>query len=981
MTIENPTTAATFLNYNSYNTAGVAGTLTPDTDFPADFKFHLNVGLVLERSGGIDPTATGGLLTLNWAERQAALASLNADGGSPWSTYGASTQDYTNVQNALATLHVTQASSPGYISSQDSRTIWVEVNESNFSTLLGADAIVTHDESGSPYLSWRGALAFNPALGPAVQGLVFDIAGSVVLTTGIDLHPVTHDVNFITPVMPSTPPAGSGVELQQGAQSRGNWTTDRSVLFPNEIAALYHFPLTDSDDTLNFPTIGLIEPGLGDASPSLTHDLSHYLNDYLTQAGLTDPHVVVRGVQAGGTLSGSDLDNGERVLDMSVVGAVAPQSRQVLYAGSGHDGKAQSSTFTAYQSAIFDTTYKPQIVSSSWGMDANNPAPGTAFAWTFQQMFIDAALANITLLVANGDVGSGRRMGSGVANTALAENSPYNLMVGGTSVSTNHAASGDNTLSTTWHDALLQTPATLWTLVQGGLTSVPAVDNPKQWFSEMVWNQYYVTGTAFTNPNANDSSYFGNFSGAGGLDSGQLTPSYQAAYGLTHEGRGLPDVAAQAGGNTDYKVPQSDWSTSTYAREEGTSAATPLWASLIAQIDTVFNDQGLPNLGYMNDLLYIASAIAPAAFNDVTVGNNTSSFYNGAGAHYYTTSTDNSTPTDPITPTDIGYEAGRGYDFASGLGSPNGLVLARTLSAIANTQTNNHVSDTSYAVIDIVDDTGGTAQVAQTLLVQSNYSGATVVHVDGTDAVTMGGNDSLGWTSRLAGQVVQGDNFDSALVALFDGGAKSVPYEISVLAGATLGVSAGGQELALYQQLLTNDYGFLQFSDARGGITLARPVAVAQTAGGASDQDAILRIRQNGGDDAKLEIYRVDDLNGTIGGVAPGQAGYEAAAAGRDYHLKDGGTVINGPGWGNFTQVEITGVDQGDYLALKYTNVTTNDIYLAFSQGNVGNVTAIYNYGLNTWGFEDRPLTGDHDYQDIVVQIDFTSASGHHLLA
>ncbi len=32
------------------------------------------------------------------------------------------------------------------------------------------------------------------------------------------------------------------------------------------------------------------------------------------------------------------------------------------------------------------------------------------------------------------------------------------------------------------------------------------------------------------------------------------------------------------------------------------------------------------SLGYMNDLLYIAAAIAPASFNDVTLGNNVSSF-------------------------------------------------------------------------------------------------------------------------------------------------------------------------------------------------------------------------------------------------------------------------------------------------------------------------------------------------------------------
>ena len=53
------------------------------------------------------------------------------------------------------------------------------------------------------------------------------------------------------------------------------------------------------------------------------------------------------------------------------------------------------------------------------------------------------------------------------------------------------------------------------------------------------------------------------------------------------------------------------------------------WAALRAQLNTVFADQGLPQLGYMTDLLYIASAIAAASFNDITMGTNISSFVLG----------------------------------------------------------------------------------------------------------------------------------------------------------------------------------------------------------------------------------------------------------------------------------------------------------------------------------------------------------------
>jgi hypothetical protein len=79
----------------------------------------------------------------------------------------------------------------------------------------------------------------------------------------------------------------------------------------------------------------------------------------------------------------------------------------------------------------------------------------------------------------------------------------------------------------------------------------------------------------------------------------------------------------------------------------------------------------------MNDLLYTAAAIAPAAFNDVTLGNNTSSFF---GPGQYLSNGSN------VSSTGYGYAAGWGYDLTSGLGSPHGVPLARTLTAIAHSE-------------------------------------------------------------------------------------------------------------------------------------------------------------------------------------------------------------------------------------------------------------------------------------------------------
>ena len=69
------------------------------------------------------------------------------------------------------------------------------------------------------------------------------------------------------------------------------------------------------------------------------------------------------------------------------------------------------------------------------------------------------------------------------------------------------------------------------------------------------------------------------------------------------------------------------------------------------------------------------------------------------------------------------------------------------------------------------------------------------------------------------------------------------------------------------------------------------------------------------------------------------------------------------------------------FVAMSLTNQSSGATYWAFSQANeqVGgqSVAHLWNYGLNTWGWEDTKGGGDHDFNDLVVQLDFTSASGH----
>jgi hypothetical protein len=74
-------------------------------------------------------------------------------------------------------------------------------------------------------------------------------------------------------------------------------------------------------------------------------------------------------------------------------------------------------------------------------------------------------------------------------------------------------------------------------------------------------------------------------------------------------------------------------------------------------------------------------------------------------------------------------------------------------------------------------------------------------------------------------------------------------------------------------------------------------------------------------------------------------------------------------------------VNAGDLVAMQLTDNTHGNSYLGFAQANEtvngAHVGHLWNYGLNTWGWEDTYGGGDHDYNDLIVGIDFTSTSGH----
>ncbi len=113
-------------------------------------------------------------------------------------------------------------------------------------------------------------------------------------------------------------------------------------------------------------------------------------------------------------------------------------------------------------------------------------------------------------------------------------------------------------------------------------------------------------------------------------------------------GRGLPDVSANADDATGYLCKLAG--ISKLVPIGGTSAVAPLWAGLVALINQKL---GKGTLGFINPLLYLN----PGAFHDITKGNN---------------DIDGKLKVYTATP---------GWDPCTGLGTPDGSSIAKSLTA------------------------------------------------------------------------------------------------------------------------------------------------------------------------------------------------------------------------------------------------------------------------------------------------------------
>ena len=319
---------------------------------------------------------------------------------------------------------------------------------------------------------------------------------------------------------------------------------------PTQIAALYDFP-TGVDGAGE--CVAIIELGGGYNATDLSN--------YWSQLKLTEtPTVSAVSIGNGSNNPTGDPNgpDGEVMLDIEVVGAIAPGAKIVVYFAENTD----AGFLNAITTAVHDSTNNPSVVSISWG--------GPESSWTQQAMtsmdeaFQSAAAMGVTVCVAAGDDGSTDGVTDGLNHVDFPASSPNVLACGGTQL----VASG-NTIT-----------------------------------NETVWNEL-----------ANNEGATG-----GGISDVFTLPSWQAGVGVppsanpnANVGRGVPDVAGDADPTSGY-VTLVDGNPDVIG---GTSAVAPLFAGLIALIN---ESVGKP-AGFINPLLY-RNASTAQDFNDITSGNN-----------------------------------------------------------------------------------------------------------------------------------------------------------------------------------------------------------------------------------------------------------------------------------------------------------------------------------------------------------------------
>lgn len=310
------------------------------------------------------------------------------------------------------------------------------------------------------------------------------------------------------------------------------------------------------------------------------------MREYFRALRLPLPDIRWKSVHGARNAPNGDtaMFDGEVTGDIQTVGAIAPRARIVVYFAPN----THRGFFEAISEAVHDPKNRNSVVSISWGQAEVHWRHRTVSA--LNRVLLEAAALGVTVCCSSGDFGAFADQNDRVPHVNFPGSSPYALACGGTTL----------------------------------------IGDRDRIHSERVWNNH--TGAS-----------------GGGVSAIFELPAWQQASRVPKTakgfvGRGVPDVGANADPLTGYRVYlRGKWGVGA-----GTSAASPLWAGLVARLN---QELGAP-LGLIAPMLYdrLGHLVESRAMVLITKGSN--------GL----------------------YRARKGWSACTGLGTPRGLGLSRAIA-------------------------------------------------------------------------------------------------------------------------------------------------------------------------------------------------------------------------------------------------------------------------------------------------------------
>ena len=287
----------------------------------------------------------------------------------------------------------------------------------------------------------------------------------------------------------------------------------------------------------------------------------------------------------------------ETMMDVEIVAGLCPKADIGIYFATWGEG----GWVNLLDEVTSGTGLTPVALSISYGLYEEAPDWSNGAMDSINHRLQIAAMRGITVCISSGDDGTGCGQSGKRSYVEFPASSPSVLAVGGTMLT------GQAVEVVWWESPGRRTP-------KGGGSTGGGVS---QLNTRPPWQP---TGIKSLNPGAPDGRVVPDVSALAGAP----------LYDLVLDGRPLPDG--------------------------GTSASTPLWASLIARINATMPSGKRQR--FLPPLLF-SPAVRGAGFRDIVSGNNASFPNPGKG-----------------------YAAGPGFDAVTGLGVPSGKALAAALSKV-----------------------------------------------------------------------------------------------------------------------------------------------------------------------------------------------------------------------------------------------------------------------------------------------------------